>query len=214
MQTPETPRCGAKTRSGEPCKTRPMANGRCRMHGGSSLSGPAHPNWVDGTYSKVLPKRLLDGYQASINDPDRLALDQQLGLLDARLLDVLQRIDSGESGQLWRLLKGAARDYEAARRANDPVRVVEQLALMLELINRGHTDQAAWAEARQLIQERRKIAESERKRQVQMHQVVSSEAAMALLAQLVVAVQTHVHDDDALAAISSEYRRLVGTTDR
>lgn len=28
--------CGAKTRSGLPCKNRAMANGRCRMHGGKA----------------------------------------------------------------------------------------------------------------------------------------------------------------------------------
>lgn len=33
------PRCGAKTRSGTPCKGPAMANGRCRMHGGKS-TGP------------------------------------------------------------------------------------------------------------------------------------------------------------------------------
>jgi len=33
--------CGAKTRSGEPCKGHAMANGRCRMHGGSSTGAPA-----------------------------------------------------------------------------------------------------------------------------------------------------------------------------
>lgn len=32
-------RCGAKTRSGDPCQSRQMANGRCRMHGGKS-TGP------------------------------------------------------------------------------------------------------------------------------------------------------------------------------
>ena len=31
--------CGAKTRSGKPCKNLPMKNGRCRMHGGAS-TGP------------------------------------------------------------------------------------------------------------------------------------------------------------------------------
>lgn len=28
--------CGAKTRSGAPCRSKRMANGRCRMHGGST----------------------------------------------------------------------------------------------------------------------------------------------------------------------------------
>jgi hypothetical protein len=33
------PRCGARTRSGAPCKGPAMPNGRCRMHGGPS-TGP------------------------------------------------------------------------------------------------------------------------------------------------------------------------------
>lgn len=36
----ETRRCGAKTRSGKPCRTPPMPNGRCRMHGGPSPGPP------------------------------------------------------------------------------------------------------------------------------------------------------------------------------
>ena len=36
---PTTPTCGAKTRSGAPCRNLPMKNGRCRMHGGAS-TGP------------------------------------------------------------------------------------------------------------------------------------------------------------------------------
>ncbi len=31
--------CGAKTRSGTPCRNLPMKNGKCRMHGGAS-TGP------------------------------------------------------------------------------------------------------------------------------------------------------------------------------
>jgi hypothetical protein len=33
------PRCGARTRIGEPCRQAAMPNGRCRMHGGKS-TGP------------------------------------------------------------------------------------------------------------------------------------------------------------------------------
>jgi hypothetical protein len=32
--------CGAKTRTGRPCKSPAMANGRCRMHGGPNPGGP------------------------------------------------------------------------------------------------------------------------------------------------------------------------------
>jgi len=39
--------CGAKTRSGEPCKRKALANGRCRLHGGKS-TGPKDPAKLKG----------------------------------------------------------------------------------------------------------------------------------------------------------------------
>jgi len=33
-------RCGSRTRSGKPCQSPAMANGRCRMHGGPSPGAP------------------------------------------------------------------------------------------------------------------------------------------------------------------------------
>ncbi len=35
-----SPRCGAKTRSGKPCRSPAMRNGRCWLHGGASLFRP------------------------------------------------------------------------------------------------------------------------------------------------------------------------------
>ncbi len=35
-----SPRCGAKNRTGSPCRSPAMPNGRCRMHGGASPGAP------------------------------------------------------------------------------------------------------------------------------------------------------------------------------
>ena len=35
-----SPRCGARTRDGTPCRSPAMPNGRCRMHGGMSPGAP------------------------------------------------------------------------------------------------------------------------------------------------------------------------------
>ncbi|WP_276577467.1 HGGxSTG domain-containing protein [Bradyrhizobium sp. 138] len=46
-------RCGAKTRSGKPCQSLAMPNGRCRMHGGPSPGAPKgnKHNFKHGHYS-------------------------------------------------------------------------------------------------------------------------------------------------------------------
>lgn len=40
MQSASKMKCGAKTRSGQPCANFRMKNGRCRMHGGKSTGAP------------------------------------------------------------------------------------------------------------------------------------------------------------------------------
>ena len=71
-------RCGAKTRSGHPCKKWPIiGRTRCRLHGGKSLFWIAHPSYKDGEYSKFsyagIRRKIVNAGWASfkekINDP-------------------------------------------------------------------------------------------------------------------------------------------------
>lgn len=44
--------CGAKTRTGGSCCQPAMVNGRCRLHGGKSLSGVQHGRYKHGFYTQ------------------------------------------------------------------------------------------------------------------------------------------------------------------
>ena len=60
MNDPEPRQCGAKTRSGEPCRRSPApGKGQCRLHGGAPGSGaPAGERngaWKGGRYSQTIP---------------------------------------------------------------------------------------------------------------------------------------------------------------
>ncbi|MDF2974139.1 MAG: hypothetical protein K0R61_4589 [Microvirga sp.] len=51
----DAPRCGARTRSGVPCRSPAMTNGRCRMHGGASPGAPPgknNGNYKHGQFSR------------------------------------------------------------------------------------------------------------------------------------------------------------------
>ena len=54
-----SPRCGARTRRGTPCRAPAMPNGRCRMHGGSSPGAPLGNRnaWKHGRYSREAIER-------------------------------------------------------------------------------------------------------------------------------------------------------------
>ena len=46
------PRCGARNRAGQPCRAPAMRNGRCRLHGGHSLGGPASATYRHGRFTQ------------------------------------------------------------------------------------------------------------------------------------------------------------------
>jgi hypothetical protein len=201
--------CGAKTRAGGTCKRLAMSNGRCDMHGGKSLAGIAAPGYKHGRYSKVLPTRLAARYQEAIGDGELLELREEVALTDSRLADLLSRVDSGESGELWRLLRQARNELIAARRGGDAPGQAEAMNTILDLIGRGHADYAAWHEIAGVLEQRRRLVESERKRLVEMQQNLSVERAMLLIGAIGGIIKAHVTDTQQLARISADIRTLV-----
>ena len=205
--------CGAKTRNGEACKTPAMPNGRCRLHGGKSLGGLASPTFKHGRYSRVLPARLAARYDEATTDPALLELRADVALLDARLADVLSRVDTGESGALWTTLQNHRRDVLAAKRVGDSVAQAVALNALLETVGQGHADYRAWQEIGALLEQRRKLVESERKRLIEAQQTLTVEKAMLLIGAISGIIKAHVHDRAILAAIGRDIEGLVSRED-
>lgn len=201
--------CGAKTRSGQPCRTKAMPNGRCRMHGGESLSGIAHPNFVHGGRSKHLPARMQADYAAALQDPNLLSLKHYIAIADARLEDLLRRADTGESATLWKEIRETFKSFKRAAKLKDTVTQAEALSDLDELITRGYTDSALWVEIGDLMQQRRKLGESETKRLIALRQMMTADQVMTFLAQVEHSVKRHVHDPVALKAIAEDIGRLL-----
>lgn len=185
-----------------------MANGKCRIHGGKSLAGIASPAYKDGRYSRVLPTRLRARYDAARSDTALLELREDISLLDARLEDLLGRVDTGESGALWGRLMEARSDLLGAKRAADMKAQAEALNLILELISEGHADYRAWGELASVLEQRRRLVESERKRLVEAQQTMTVENAMLLIGAIGGIIKAHVADRAVLSAITNDIRTL------
>lgn len=184
-----------------------MPNGRCRMHGGKSPSGLAHPNTKTGRYSKHLPTRMLAQYQQAERDPELLNLRQDIALLDARLADLLRRVDSGESGKVWHDLRMAWTAVKRSASDDDRAMAIAELG---PLIEHGYLDTQAWGEIRDLLEQRRKLVESERKRLIEMQQMMTAGQAQLLIARIYDLVTQHVNDRTAIAAIGAGLQALAG----
>lgn len=205
--------CTAKSkRTGERCR-RAATPGRtvCYYHGGRTLAGVASGTFKHGRYSKVLPGRLLERYQEALTDHRLLELAEEIALIDARLRDVLTRVDTGESGRLWRQLKQTHEEMLEARQAGDVAAMAQKLNALGQMIERGLADWAAWEEIERLLEQRRRFVESERRRMVEMQQMITAERAMVLLAFVVDVIRRHVSDRRILAAISADIGKLVAS---
>lgn len=98
--------CGATCKSSGNLCPNPCVTGmkRCRLHGGKSLSGSAHPKFKNGRYSKHLPKNLLQKFEESQSDKELLELSREISLIDAQiahLLDELEGAAKKREQQIW-----------------------------------------------------------------------------------------------------------------
>lgn len=209
--------CGAKTRAGHPCRSTALGPaGRCRVHNGWPLTGTEVGTYKHGRYSKLLPSRLVPRYHASLDDPDLLSLKEEIALIDSRIGDLTDRVDSGESSMIWDKLNTARNKYLKAMRDDNQEGAVEALNDLLELAGRGKADFAIWKDMENLVKTRKQLVESERKRLVQMNQMITAEQAVVLVSAIVHTLKGVVYDRcdastarDILDAVSADTARLL-----
>lgn len=198
-------RCGAKKRDGTPCPTYAMPNGRCRMHGGSTPRGHALPQTTHGRHSRDLPTRLAARYEQSQRDPQLLSVRDDLALVDARLADVLSRVDTKEAGLHWSNASKALERFDGG----DPTALDD----LRQSIGSGLADYAAWSEVLGLIERRRKLAETEMKTLATMQQMLTVEQATVFAVRLQSIIKGAGLSRDQLAYISREMSQLVNHGD-
>jgi len=218
-------RCKAKSkRSGEQCKKHAV-RGRevCHIHGGKSLVGIASPTFKHGRFSKSVPARLSESYHEILADPNRLALNNELAVLVARNEELLAALDSEGSARLYKRLRAtmsamdrASQDTRTAReRGNQEAenrhsqKQAELLNELRRMILRGASEAERWDELRENMDAQRKLAESERKRLVEAHQVATVEEIMAFMGSVLAILKKHITDKSVLRAIGNDVDALV-----
>jgi hypothetical protein len=179
------------------------------MHGGKTPAGIASTLWRHGRTSKVLPTRLRDAYNASLQDKELLALRSEIALIDARINDLLQRVDIGESGRLWLRSKDVLMQLRRALVSQDSKRVSETILELDDLIRRGNSDYGAWEEIGNSIELRRRVVETERRRLVDMQQMITAEQAQTLISAITLAVKENVTDHAILKRIQTAVTRII-----
>ncbi len=209
---PNPERCGAKLRKSHPpryCKRYPMPNGRCPLHGGKSLKGPASGTYQGKGYSKYFPsKKLRRIFARSFEDRELMRLRNDLAIVATRLVELIQSLSSEQSGTLWKRLRKKHRELRRSR--PNSARATKLLHEIGDLIQRGSSDHFIWKEIGQQIELRRRLLDSETKRGLAAHQVMTAEEVRMLIDAVANLIREHVKDRQTLQKISEG---LVGFID-
>jgi hypothetical protein len=113
---------------------------------------------------------------------------------------------------------GLSTHYTTARADRDLVGLRDELALVdariASLFERTKTSTRAnaldgiWPQIENLIEQRRKLAESESRRMKDLHQMLSVERVIALMAYVQDSLRRHIVDRGALAAIQADLQKV------
>lgn len=201
----ECPDCG------EPrfcCETVPEPGLRCKYHGGKSLKGSASPRFTSGRWSKYMPLRLLEKYNEAANDPELLAVRHDIALMDGRIADLLSRVDAGDSAALFDKASEAFRGFRAALERNDGETMRIHLQTLDRLLAQGRSDYAAWEDVRVLLEQRRKMIETEMRRLEKMQQFVTAEEVTALVTAIGHVAKRVIKDPQVLNEFTAELLSL------
>src|SRR5690625_5865687 len=113
-------RCGAKTRSGKPCKNWAMKNGRCRMHGGKSTGAPPEKMKKNsnarthGLFAKYMPEETLEIYRELSNNT-LSPLDylwENIKMLEAQIIRSMQIMHVKSKDEMIKEVKKAKENLD------------------------------------------------------------------------------------------------------
>jgi hypothetical protein len=204
--------CNAKAKSTQERCNNPAVNGYdvCRLHGGKTPRGILNGNTKHGRYSKDLPTRLAGRFEDAINDSELGTLKSEIALLDTRIGEMLSNVDTEQYGDIWQRTHDGFHKLKAAINSKDGSLMATALNDMDACIRAGYSDMSTWDNVVKLVEQRRKLTDSERKRLVDLQQMITAEQSILLVGALMRAVKTHVTDKNALSAIANEIRSITG----
>ncbi len=169
-------RCAGLTRARNKCGNYPIIGRKyCRSHGGKSLTGKNHPNYIHGKYSEYAPsKNVQDTYLEMLNDPNLLGVRPDIALVQTRMMQLFGGI-RGEGEELWSELSTTWEDFRLAVAQKDAVKQGALLLALDTIITNGADDQTRWRELVKLSEVKRRHVDSERRYMLQSEMMISME---------------------------------------
>jgi len=179
------------------------------MHGGKTPKGVDSPHFKTGRYSKYMPSGLLEIHEEMTNDPQLMSLRENIALTDTLLANLLPRLDTGESGKAWEMVKKLIKTAKHAYHAENLANMMQAFDDMEDLANQRILHYETEKEVRQTLDTRRKLVEAENRITLQQENAISIEQLMLFVSQVLGVIQVVVTEEKQRHAIAIELQKLI-----
>jgi hypothetical protein len=202
--------CGAKTRNGGTCRKPPMlGRTRCKLHGGASLQGPAHPCYIDGRASRNGP--LAQAADRVREQADLLDLRPGVALFDVRMEEIAERLEEKDTPGLRRSALSLLDEAIRLEQEGDHGEANAKLNDCRKLLHDGAERDAAWEKLLSTQERRSDRAEKAQDRWLKQAEVFHvGELQAAVTTMLEVLVEHAPRDVVAKVTRDLEVRLLGG----
>ncbi len=185
----------------------------CRVHGGKTPRGVASPKTTHGKYSKDLPTRLAGRYEESLADTELFRLNAEIALVDTRIGELVSKLDQEPFEDTLKDIKKVTKGLQKSVNSKDHKATNYLVTQLHSIVYTKQDNTKLWNEIVLLIDQRRKLIESEQKRQVSLGQMITADRALLLVSALIGVIKDHVTDRSTLHNISSDIGKLINQRD-
>jgi len=172
-------------------------------------------------YERFIPARLADKYLESVNDPEIIALNDDIALVEIRIKQLLDNIDKDEPPKVWDEAYQAFLEYSRYKRLGDEKKANDAFRVLEDMFEHNSNERESWDEIFERLNQRVKFATDERRRRMDMKSLLDAEKAMDLVSNLLAAVHEAAEevltDEDTInrlyLATGQRFVRITGSGD-
>jgi len=196
-----------------PCNSMAM-KGRdyCAYHGGRTLIGPEHPNFITGLYSKNykrfsnVGKDLLDKIDTLRHDPDLFSLKDDAAFITAIIDKRAEAASEGVGIDQYKKVQAAYGLAHSKLGSPDFIDAFEQIG---DVLTETLDQYTASRDVLELIEKRVDIVEAEQRMMHAKAYTLEVDQAFSLAMQLLEIVKDNVRNAEELIAIRAGVQRLL-----
>lgn len=164
-----------------PCQKYPLkSRSGCRLHGGKTLLGKAHPNFTDGRQSKYqfMPNLLATRVETLVFDAIE-NLETSIRIQMTLESQMYEKLGTGESSEAWIKLKTAVTDYDNAYHIPDKNKSAQEKAkafgMIKFIVNTGISETFLIRDIQGIQETQRKLTETVTKCRKEIQETYTSE---------------------------------------